>query len=120
MAAKKTTKTPSRPSPLSPIGLLRRTVSGSWVSADLFMRHWLPIFTVLLIIMIYITNKYNNQTNMEQIRLLERRLEIVKTEAVRERAVYMSRTRESSMRHLIDSARLGLKVQEQPPYRISQ
>ena len=56
---------------------------------------------------------------METIQKLERDLEIVKTESVRERSEYMSRTRESSIKELVDTLHLGLDVQEQPPFIIT-
>lgn len=92
---------------------------GQVLSLDFFARHWLIIFTALAIIMMYITNKYNTQTKMEEIRALTRELEIVKTERIRVRSSYMSRIRESEMQNLVDSMGLGLSVSEQPPYKIS-
>jgi hypothetical protein len=68
--------------------------------------------------MIYITGRYECQTQMETIRSLERELEVAKTERIRAKSVYMSRIRESSMQHMVDSLHLDLTVQEQPPYRI--
>lgn len=69
--------------------------------------------------MVYISNKYQVQTKIETIQKLEQELERVRTESVRERSSYMSRTRESSMQVMIDTLRLDLQVREQPPYRIS-
>ena len=56
---------------------------------------------------------------MEEIRSLTRQLEIVETERVRAKSNYMSRIRESRMQARVDSLRLGLTVQEQPPFRIT-
>ena len=55
---------------------------------------------------------------METIQRLERELEVAKTERIREKSTYMSRIRESRMQHKVDSLRLGLTVQEQPPFRL--
>ena len=68
----------------------------------------------------YITSRYECQTKMERIRALETELEVARTERVRAKSAYMSRIRESEMQEMIDSLRLGLTVQEQPPYMLSR
>jgi hypothetical protein len=70
-------------------------------------------------IMVYITNRYQCLTRMEEIRKLEHELEIVQTERIRERSEYMSRIRESSMQELVDTMHLNLRVQDKPPYRLA-
>ena len=101
---------------------MKRTVTrvfrGQVLSIDFFARHWLPVLVVLVLVMVNITGKYVCQTRMEQINKLNRELEIVKAEAVRVRSVYMGRTCESSMQHLVDSMRLGLSVPERPPFKL--
>ncbi|MDE5688472.1 MAG: hypothetical protein K2I18_07610 [Paramuribaculum sp.] len=99
-------------------GWLGRLIYGQVISLDFFKRHWLVVFTTVIVIMLYITQKYNCQTKMEEIRRLNTELEIVKTEHLRVRSMYMSNTRESSMQHLIDSLGLSLRVQEQPPFKL--
>ena len=71
--------------------------------------------TVLLLIF-YIATKYQCMTGMENIQKYKKELEIVKAERARESSEYMSRIRESSMAHIADSIRPGLRVQQQPPY----
>ncbi len=82
-------------------------------------RNWLLVLAVTTMLMIYITSRYTCQTQMETIQRLERDLEVVKTERIREKSTYMSRIRESQMQHLADSMRLGLTIQEQPPFRLA-
>lgn len=94
-------------------------IHGKILSIDFLLRNWITIFLVVFIIFIYITNKYQCQTRMEVIQKLERQLEVCNSEAVREKAEYMSHIRESSIQAMADSLNLGLHVQEQPPYRIS-
>lgn len=95
-----------------------RVIYGQIISSDFFARHWLAAFAALTVIMVFITNKYNCQTKMEEIRRLNTELEIAKTERIRVRSIYMSRIRESSMQHLVDSLGLNLHVQERPPYKL--
>lgn len=99
--------------------IFSRLIYGQVVSSDFFARNWLFVFSVVVIIMAFITNKYNCQTSMEEIRRLDTELEIVKTERIRVRSAYMSRIRESAMQHLVDSLGLNLHVQERPPYKLS-
>lgn len=100
--------------------LMLKALHGRLLSTDFFRRHWLPVLGVVAMLMIYITNRYTCQTQMETIQRLERELEVAKTERVREKSTYMSRIRESKMQHKVDSLRLGLTVQDRPPYRIQQ
>ncbi len=98
--------------------IFSRIVHGQLISSDLFIRNWLLILTAVVLIMMYITNKYNTQTKMEEIRSLKRELQIVKTERIRVRSAYMSRIRESGMQELVDSFGLGLTIRERPPYSV--
>lgn len=98
--------------------LTSRMIFGSLVSSDFIVKHWLKIFTLMLLIMIMISTKYQCQTGMETIKKLSNRLDVVKTERIREHSTYMSRIRESAMQQLADSVMPGLTVQQQPPYRL--
>ncbi|MDE6305098.1 MAG: hypothetical protein K2L90_00745 [Muribaculaceae bacterium] len=100
--------------------LLLRALHGRLLSTDFFARNWLKLLMLIVMILIYITNKYQCQTRMEEIRKLTRQLEVVETERVRVRSEYMSRTRESAMQELVDTMHLGLRVQERPPYHLSK
>ena len=97
---------------------ISRLFRGQLLSSDFFARNWLPALITILVIMVYITNKYVCQTNMEKIAALTRELEVVDNEKARERSEFMGRTRETSMQHLVDSMHLNLKVQSHPPYKI--
>ncbi|MGN1252502.1 MAG: FtsL-like putative cell division protein [Muribaculaceae bacterium] len=92
---------------------------GSTIRVDFFLRYWLQLLIILVLVMVFITTKYQRMTKMEEIKRLENELMIMRTERVRERSNYMSRIRESSMQRLADSIRPGLTVQEQPPYVLS-
>lgn len=94
-------------------------VRGRFISVDFFSRNWITVALLVLMFVWYITNKYECQTSMETIQKLEKRLEIVKTERIREQSTYMSRIRESSMQQLVRRNHLDLQVQETPPYKIN-
>ncbi len=91
-------------------------IFGDMLSSQFFGRNKFTIIVVVGLIMLNITIKYECQTHMESIARLEKSLTIVKSESIREQSTYKSRTRESTMQQRIDSLRLGLSVQEQPPY----
>lgn len=99
--------------------IFHRLIQGRLVTGTFFARHWLKIFIVLTMILVYITNRYSCQRDMEEIRRLNNRLVIVQTESYRVRGEYMGRIRESEMRAMLDSLGLNLAVQSQPPYHLS-
>ena len=99
---------------------LLRTLHGRIISIDFFRRNWWVVLGVVVMLMVYITNRYTCQTQMERIRTLERELEVAKAERVRAKSAYMSKIRESSIQEMVDSLGLGITVQEQPPYRLSR
>lgn len=97
-----------------------RALHGRIISIDFFRRNWLVVLAAMIMLMVYITNRYKCQTQMEEIRRLEQNLEVAKTERIRAKSAYMSRIRESSMQHTVDSLRLGITVQDRPPFRVSR
>lgn len=92
---------------------------GRLLSTDFFARNWATVLTIIIMFLIYITNKYQCQTRMETIQALQHRLEVVETERILQHSLYKSRTRESAMRELVDTMRLNLSIQERPPFKIS-
>lgn len=99
-------------------GMMWRMLYGNVITSEFFARHWLKLFILVVLVMIFISNKYQCMTHMEEIKRLETELSVTKTEGIRQRSSYMSRTRESSMQNLVDSTMPGLGVQKQPPYRL--
>jgi hypothetical protein len=94
-------------------------VNGKYVTSKFFRRH---LFTTVMFIWLsisLISVRFDCVTCMETISSLKTKLEVVRTETQSERSKYMTSTRESSMQHLVDSLKLGLSVQEQPPYTIN-
>lgn len=83
-----------------------------------FGRHWSLILALVVMILIYITFRYQCLTAMETIQSLEKELMVVKTERIREKSRYMSNIRESAMRERIQALGLDLEIRERPPYKI--
>lgn len=100
--------------------LLVKLINGRLLSSDFFARHWKSVLLAILMVLIYITNRYQCLTRMEEIRRLEQELEVVETERIRVRSTYMSRLRESSMQEMVDTMHLNLRIQDKPPYKLSK
>ncbi len=100
--------------------LLVKLINGRLLSSDFFARHWKSVMLAILMVLIYITNRYQCLTRMEEIRRLEQELEVVETERIRVRSTYMSRIRESSMQEMVDTMHLNLRIQDKPPYKLSK
>ena len=97
-----------------------KALHGRVLSIDFFRRYWMVVLAAVVMLMVYITNRYTCQTQMETIRTLQRDLEVARTERIRAKSVYMSRIRESSMQHLIDSLQLGRTAPLPSQARISR
>ena len=89
------------------------------VKYDIFLKHFPMVLMVLFFAMWYISSRYDHATAMESINNLDRKLEIARTEVQSERSIYMSRTREIAMKEMVDSLKLGLSIQEQPPFKLT-
>lgn len=89
---------------------------GDIISSSFFGKNKFSILIIIGLIIFFTAIKYECQTRMETIAKLEKELAIVKSEGIREQSLYMSRTRESMMRVLVDTMHLDLGIQDQPPY----
>ena len=99
--------------------IFHRVLYGNVVTTEFFARHWITIFVLVVIVMTFISTKYQCMTAMETIESLQTELNVVKTECIRQRSDYMSRIRESAMQELVDSVLPGLAVPDQPPYTLT-
>lgn len=95
-------------------------VHGKWLSTRFFSRHWGVILALVVLIMIYITNRYQCLTAMENIQKLNKELEVVKSERIRQKSEYMNSIREKTMQKSIRDAGLDLTHRDQPPYKIKR
>lgn len=115
MANDKTTKKKKKPS--ADVGTFSLKVFlGDIISSSFFGKNKFSILIVIGLIIFFTAIKYECQTRMETIKRLEKELAIVKSEGIREQSMYMSRTRESMMRSLVDTMHLDLGIQDQPPF----
>ena len=97
---------------------IKNKVSVEGVSSDWFLRHFPLIILVVFFSLTYIALRFDCLSSQKQITELQDKLNTVRTDTRAERAIYMSSTGESTMLKQVDSLRLGLHLQEQPPYII--
>lgn len=98
--------------------VITSAVRGRWLSTRFFSRNWGIILALVILVMIYITNRYQCLTAMENIQKLNRELEVVKSERIRQKSVYMNAIRERSMQKSLREAGLDLTHRDQPPYKL--
>lgn len=98
--------------------VITSAVRGRWLSTRFFSRNWGIILALVILVMIYITNRYQCLTAMENIQTLNRELEVVKSERIRQKSVYMNAIRERSMQKSLREAGLDLTHRDQPPYKL--
>lgn len=96
-----------------------RAAYGRVVSSRFFKKYLFQVTFAVGLALVYISNRYDCVTGMETIAALQSELDIVRTELQSQRSTYMSSTRESAMQTLVDNLRLGLGIQERPPYQIN-
>lgn len=110
---KATAKAPTKRSRLSDF------LHGRWLSSRFFAKYWSVILAVMVMLILYIATRYQCTSAMEEIQRLEKRLQVVESEQVREKAFYMTNTRETAMTERIKAIGLDLEVRERPPFHIS-
>lgn len=93
-------------------------IKGRWLSTRFFSRNWGIILALVILVMIYITNRYQCLTAMENIQRLNKELEVVKSERIRLKSEYMNAIREKSMQRHIEEAGLDLTVRTRPPFKL--
>lgn len=98
--------------------IVSRMINGRMVSTNFFRRYRAWILLVMAFALTYIYIRYECMTSMENIQKLEKQLEVVNTLAIREKSLYMSNIRESSMNHLLKANGMNLKVTDRPPYKL--
>ncbi len=89
------------------------------IPSRFFLRHLSTIIFIVFVAFFYISSRFDCDTARRSIVNLNSKLEVVRTDVQRERAKYMSSTCESKMQEMVDSLKLGLRIQDQPPYKLT-
>lgn len=87
-------------------------------SYDFFSRYWFYVVLITVLIVAYISMKYDTQNKMNELQRLEIDLNNAKTDCVEASARYNSRIRESQMVDMVDTLHIDLSAPDQPPYRL--
>ncbi|MBQ7691599.1 MAG: hypothetical protein IJT30_10490 [Muribaculaceae bacterium] len=100
------------------------TLSGIWqgriLSLDLFKRNVFFIIAVTGMMLMYIANKFDCQSKMQEVMKLKTELENAKTDCVNASARYNSLIRESHMKAYVDTMHIDLSNPETPPYHLTK
>ncbi len=89
------------------------------ISSQMFVKHFPVFLMATFFALAYISERFDCMAAQKKLLNLTTQLEITRADVQRERSHYMSSTCESSMQAMVDSLNLGLKIQEQPPYKLS-
>lgn len=93
---------------------------GRSVSLTFFRRNgWLIIISIVTVIWL-MSQRYTNQSSMQNIKSLEKELRRSESEKLNAKAEYMSLIRETEMRKLMQRNRLNLDYQDRPPYILTE
>ena len=87
---------------------------GRFISNDILIRQWKRI----LVIVIYISNRYTCQQKITQIGELQKQLVDVRYEALTLSSKLMGSSRQSQVEKLIESKGLDLHESKQPPFKL--
>ncbi len=93
-------------------------ITGRIVSVKFWKRNFPEVALLLFVVMGSIANKYSGQLEMRRISNLESKLEVSQTYFIQSSADYFSKIRERTMKQLVDTLGLDLRVPEQPPYKL--
>lgn len=115
--AKKKKETINKAS-LGVLNVLGDFYKGKFLSIEFFKKNFIYIIFAMGMIVMYIANKYTNMSYKDEKIALENRLMEVTTDWVTAKMKYNSITRESYMRHYMDSMHIDLTSPEQPPYNL--
>ncbi len=103
-----------------PVGLVKRVLQGRlFLSFEFYRRNWIYIVAGTLMMLMYIAQKYETQSNLEKVMSLTEELDNAKTDCVNASARYNSMIRESHMKQYIDTMHINLTSPEQPPYKLT-
>ncbi len=96
----------------------KRLLQGDGVSSRFFIKHIFVTGFAVAALILMIAMRFENATNDNLIDSLKKEINEMETEKQKQRAFYMTLTRESAMMHLVDSLRLGLTIPDKRPKEV--
>ena len=105
---------------LNPLTFLQRFLQGrSFLTLGFFRKFGVTIVCVTLMMLMYISQKYEAQNKLQEMMDMTTQLDNAKTDCVNASAQYNSMIRESQMKAFIDTMHIDLSSPEKPPYILS-
>ena len=99
--------------------IVRNVVQGRiFLTLNFFKKNWVYALAFIVLMLMYISNKYMCQNHLQQVMQLRLELDNARTDCVTASAKYNSMIRESQMKNLVDTMHLGLTSPDQPPYKL--
>ncbi len=104
--------------------------SGSWFSRliqgrtflnlQFFRRNWPYVVALVVMMLMYISNKYVYQETVRQVIKLQHDLQDANTDLTNAKAKYSYTVRESNMCNIVDTMHIDLTSPDQPPYKLNE
>ncbi|MBR2146519.1 MAG: hypothetical protein IJ925_03660 [Muribaculaceae bacterium] len=105
---------------LNPLVLVQRALQGRmFLTLSFFKRYWVYVVAITVMMLMYISNKYQYQSDKAKLGTLKVMLNNANTDFVAASSNYNSRILESQMKSYIDSMGIDLNISKQPPYKLT-
>lgn len=95
--------------------VFRLIIQGDGVSSRFFKKHFFATSFIILGCVLMIAMRFQCLVSDNTIDALKRDIAVMETDKQKERSEYMTNTRESTMRQLVDSLHLGLDIPDEHP-----
>ena len=91
---------------------------GRGISNEVLINRWRSIAVFVILVLIYISNRYTCQQKIAEIGSLEKQLTDIRYEALTLSSELMGSSRQSQVQELIESKGILLEESKQPPFKL--
>ena len=95
-------------------------LQGRIISHDVLMRQWKKIAVIMVLLLVYISNRYTCQQKISELNRLRQELTDVRYEALTISAELMGKSRQSQVKKLMEEKGLSLEESKQPPFKLKR
>ena len=95
-------------------------LGGGVLKEDFIVRHTKMIVLVVILLFVYITNRYTCIIKLREIDRLQTQLKEVRSEALELSAELTSKTRPSQVEELVKRQGIGIEKAKTPPYKLNK
>ena len=93
-------------------------IDGSLLTVSSFVKQLPFILFLVLLALIYIANRYNAEKMVRDINSLKTEVKELRAEEITTASELMNLNRPSNVQNLVEEHQLGLKLSNDPPYKI--